>query len=110
MAADGSNQRRFSASGDLDDIWPTFSPDYKYILFGQTTLDLVAPWLMAMQYEKIGTHSEVRVPAVQDIQLTTYTGEARISPDGFLIVFEGWSGPDDHDVYVMSYTGTAPNA
>jgi serine/threonine protein kinase len=108
MAVDGSNQRRFSASGDLDDIWPTFSPDYKYILFGQTTVDLVGPWLMAMQYEKIGTRAEVRVPASQDIQLTTYTGEAEISPDSFLIAFEGWSGPDSHDVYIMTYTGSSP--
>lgn len=108
MGADGSNPRRFSNSGDLDDIWPTFRPDGKYIIFGQTTVNLVGPWLMAMQYEKIGTRSEVRIPPTVDLQLTTYIGWPRISPDGFWIAYEGWSGPDSHDVYIMTINGSEP--
>jgi serine/threonine protein kinase len=108
MAADGSNQRKFASSSGLNNIWPTFRPDGKYILFGQTTINLVSPWLMAMQYDKAGTHSDVRIPASYNLQPTTYIAEASASPDSFWITFEGWSGADTHNIYIMTITGSDP--
>ncbi|HUF38297.1 MAG TPA: protein kinase [Anaerolineales bacterium] len=97
MNPDGSEQVRFSRSGDLRNSSPAWSPDGRFIVFTQRATSSGLPYLILAPIED-GGFSEIR--------LALSTSPARgpaYSPDGSWIVFEAW--PDgNHDIYLLDMT------
>jgi serine/threonine protein kinase len=104
IQVDGSDPKQVTRSNELNDMWPAWTPDGSIVFFGQTDLDTVLPWLMAIRYEDLGTNKEFRIPALRQTDFG-FIAQVRISPDNHWITFEGWSGPDSHDIWVMTIAG-----
>lgn len=104
MNADGSNQKQVTRSNDLNDFWPAWTPDGEILFFGQSTSASLLPWLMAIRQEDFGTDREFKVPAFKQTDFG-FIAQAQVSPDNHWIVFEGWSGPDSHEIWVMTVSG-----
>ena len=94
MSPDGSDQVRFSRSGDLKDTSPSWSPDGQFIVFVQRVTPNGLPYLILAPISDDG-FSEIRLA----ISITPSRGPS-YSPDGNWILFEAW--PDgDHDIYLL---------
>jgi Tol biopolymer transport system component len=104
MSPDGSNQKQFTRGNDMTDLWPVWTPDGEIVFFNQTGLDAGLPWLMAIRVEDIATNKEFKVPALRQTDFG-YIARPRVSPDNHWIVFEGWSGADSHDIWIMTLAG-----
>jgi Tol biopolymer transport system component len=104
MDADGSNQKQVTRSDELNDLWPAWTPDGGILFFGQSSTETLLPWLMAIRLEDFGTDHEFKVPALRQTDFG-YIAQARISPDNRWIAFEGWSGPDSHNIWIMTVGG-----
>lgn len=98
MNADGSDQKIFSRSADAINTAPSWSPDGNLILFTQVQGQNGVPGLVVASYDP--DYSEFRY------DLGPFPmREARYSPDGLWLVFEGWPEGNNHDVYVVSGSG-----
>ncbi len=104
MSADGSNQRQVTRDDQYNNLWPSWTPDGQIIFFGQTNLDAVVPWLMATRLEDLGTYKVFKVPALKQLDFE-YISQVRVSQDNHWIAFEGWSGPDSHNIWIMTIGG-----
>jgi len=101
MNADGSEQVRFSASGDLWDTHPAWSPDASVIYFTQRSQGGV-PRLMGARYPDGGT-AEFKIYQVHG---SIPMREADISPDGYWLAFESWPKDSQHDIYILTASGS----
>lgn len=98
MNPDGSDQKIYSRSADAINTAPSWAPDGKLILFTQVQGQNGVPGLVVASYDP--DYSEFRY------DLGPFPmREAKYSPDGLWLVFEGWPEGDNHDVYVVSGSG-----
>lgn len=98
MNADGSEQAVYSRSGDAINTTPSWSPDSELILFTQVLGNNSIPSIVVGSYE--GGYNEFRY------DLGSFPmREARYSPDGLWLVFEGWPEGNNHDIYVITGSG-----
>jgi serine/threonine protein kinase len=100
MNADGSNQQIFSRSGDAINKSPVWSRDGQFILFTQQNIENFLPSLVVGSYVE-GDYKEFKFNLGP-----TPAREARYSPDGLWLVFEAWPSGGNHDVYLMSASGS----
>jgi Tol biopolymer transport system component len=105
MDANGQNQMLFSASVDRIDQYPNLSPDGKVVLFTQQVVKGGVPKLFVAPVEEGEDYTEFRVSQDQSPMR-----EARYSPDGLWIVFEGWPQGSNHDIYIMTANGVGRKA
>jgi len=99
MNADGTDQQIFSRSADAINSHPQWALDGEVILFTQLETTGGIPSLVAASYND-NDYSEFRynlgpIPA----------REARFSPDGLWLAYEGWPEGSNHDIYLMSASG-----
>ncbi len=108
MDTNGENQVQFNFSDPgMYTQTPAWTPDSQLILFSQVKGNQPVPWLMAQRVRDQGTNLEFHVPPTgQDIGPI---GSVSISPDGFLIVFEGWPDGKNHDIFLMTLNGADRN-
>lgn len=104
ISDNGQTIEQFSSSGDVNDFWPDWSSDGKFILFGRTKIDLFLPWLLKTSYEDRGTGKEFRIPPAGKVDPGP-VAQARLSPDMQWIIFEGWPDGNNHDIYRMDING-----
>ncbi len=100
MNIDGSNQLRFSTSGDKKNTHPVWAYDGKEVLFTQSIVGGV-PQLMAAYYPT-GAMQEYRVYSQAGV---TPMREASYSPDATWMAFESWPDGTQHDIYTMRANG-----
>jgi serine/threonine protein kinase len=100
MNADGSDQKVYSRSGDAINTSPSWSPDGTLILFTQVQGQNGVPGLVVASYSP--DYNEFRY----DMGPFPMR-EARYSPDGLWLVFEGWPEGNNHDIYIVSGSGAA---
>jgi TolB protein len=99
----GQGQQQIAGNGQLFwDYSPTWSPDGKTILFTERNAGgPVLPWAMNIPYEMRDTAARTRVKIgprpVED---------ARYSPDGQWLVFEGKSADENRDIFYSMLNGT----
>ncbi len=104
MSNTGQFQTRFTLSGELNNLWPTWSSDGSLILYSQTKTDVTIPWLSVMSYADRGTSLEARIPPRGQTEIGP-VAKAAVSPDGKWITFEGWPNGTNHDIYLMTING-----
>ena len=98
MNPDGTEQARFSRSGELRDSLPVWSPDGRFLVFTQRNLTGGTPSIILAPIEDDG---------FSEIRLTPRNSPARsgaYSPDGKWLVYEGWPDGDNHDIYLLDLT------
>lgn len=98
MNPDGSEQARFSRSGELRDSTPVWSPDGRFLVFTQRNQTGGTPTIILAPIEDDG---------FSEIRLTPRNSPARsgaYSPDGKWLVYEGWPDGDNHDIYLLDLT------
>jgi Tol biopolymer transport system component len=100
MDADGSNKRRFTTSVDANNLHPDWSPLEDLLLFTQYPARLAIPYLVAGYYDE-GDYTEFSIK-VGPVPMR----EAKYSPDGLWIAFEGWPQGGDHEIIIMSSNGS----
>ena len=99
MDADGKNQLQISRNAQMIYSLPNWSSDGKLLLFTQLVAQGGIPRVSlasfngneAVEYRLVADSNPMR--------------EARFSPDGFWIVFEGWEAGSGHDIYVIGANG-----
>ena len=101
MDPDGSNQERFSVSGDLKNTNPVLSPNGQTLVFTQSEGLGSFPGLVGVSYPD---------GAANEFDLYTSFGvgpmkEADFSPDGFWIVFKSWPEEAVHNIWLMTPNG-----
>ena len=98
MNPDGTEQTRFSRSGEQWDFSPVWSPDGRFIVFTQRSPQGGTPSIMLAPVEDDG---------FSEIRLTPRNSPARsgaYSPDGKWLVYEGWPEGDNHDIFLLNLT------
>lgn len=101
MSPDGSNQARFSVSGEKKNTNPAFSPRDSTIIFTQSKGEGSVPHLRGAIYPD-GAKNEFDVyPFSGAIPMR----DVDYSPDGFWIIFESWPNGVLHDIYFMAPNG-----
>ncbi|HEX2978880.1 MAG TPA: protein kinase, partial [Anaerolineaceae bacterium] len=106
MGDTGQLQAQFSPSGGINNLWPAWSPDGSLILYSQSTVDKFNPWLVAMRYEDRNTSRENRIPAGEDTNAGPIA-DVSISSDGLWLAYESWPFGQNHDIYLMTITGSS---
>jgi len=101
MNSDGSNQQLFSKSPGYLNSHPTWSPDGEVILFTQLISSGGIPRLAVAPYQ-FEDYEEYRF--TQD---ETPMREARYSPDGFWIAFEGWLPDSNQNIFIIASNGAS---
>jgi len=101
MDPDGSNQMRFSLSGELKNTYPVFSPNDLTVIFTQSRGERSVPHLRGVLYPD---------GAKEEFDVYPFSGslparDADYSPDGFWIAFESWPDGILHDIYYMAPNG-----
>jgi Tol biopolymer transport system component len=101
MSPDGSNQLRFSLSGDKKNTNPALSPSGETIIFTQSRGIGTVPHLRGIIFPD---------GAKDEFDVYPFSGalpmrEADFSPDGSWIVFESWPDGTKHDIYFMAPNG-----
>ena len=104
MDADGSHADIFSPAGGINNLWPVWSRDGQNILYSQTSVDVVNPWLIGRRYEDRGNARESRIPPDTGNNKGPIV-KPDVSPDGMWIAYESWPLGVNHDIYIMSMTG-----
>jgi Tol biopolymer transport system component len=96
MEAGGTGQRQLTSDA-RSNVWPTVSPDGRYIVFTSDRTGTLHLWRM----DRDGNNP---------IQLTNGSGEdwASISPDGQWVVFTVIGGPDRFTLWKVSIAGGEP--
>jgi TolB protein len=101
MSPDGSNQARFSVSGEKKNTNPAFALGDSTIIFTQSKGEGTVPHLRGAIYPD-GAKKEFDVyPFSGAIPMR----DADYSPDGFWIAFESWPDGVKHDIYFMAPNG-----
>jgi Tol biopolymer transport system component len=100
MNQDGEEAVLLSRSGSLKNTHPDWSPDGQVIMFTQTELLGGVPRLVAMRVAE-GNLIDTRV-----IREVIPMRESEYSPDGAWIAFESWPEGSNHDIYIMTPTGS----
>ncbi len=103
MSDNGQNKNRFSISGEVNDIWPAWSPDGSMILFSQMDGGNV-PSLFAQRYEDRATSVSSRIPP-RGQPAGGPVAQVSISPDGNWLAFESWPDGSNHDIFIMTING-----
>ena len=96
MNVDGSEPKRFSASGSLWNTNPTWSHDGNTIVFTQREINGI-PYLMGARYPDGGVAEFKIYPFSGSIPMR----EADYSPDDLWLAFESWPEGPQHDIYLM---------
>lgn len=104
MDADGRHPFQFSPSGGINNLWPVWSRDGQTILYSQTSVDVINPWLIGRRYEDRTNARESRIPPAQDSNVGPVV-KVDVSPDGMWLAFESWPQGVNHDIYIMTATG-----
>jgi serine/threonine protein kinase len=99
MDSNGKNRRQFSKNLAQLNLNPSFSPDGQTVLF--------------TQYTKLGGVPRVMFAPLQFQNYVEYQvgkaslpmRNARYSPDGLWIVYEGWEVGGNHNIYIIAGTG-----
>lgn len=106
MSDKGQTEFQFSTSGNVNDLWPVWSPDGVFILFSRAQITPEIPWLLRLDYENRGIGPEIRIPKPgSDIPDPGPVAEVSISPDGKWLAFESWPDGNNHDIYRMDLEG-----
>lgn len=105
MSDTGQFQTRFAVSGEINDMWPNWSPDGNIILFSQLNAAEV-PWLVSLRYEDRNTTASTRIPPRGQPDVGP-VAQVDISPDGNWIAYESWPDGSNHDIYLMTINGSA---
>lgn len=103
MTDTGHNKVRLDISGQIDAFEPTWSPDGNFVFF--TLADGSPSWLVSMRYEDRGTNLVTRIPELGQPDIVPVASPS-VSPDGKLIVFESWPQGTNHDIYLVTITGS----
>jgi serine/threonine protein kinase len=102
MDADGTDQQRFSASGNLKNTYPAWSLDGQVIIFTQSENTGGVPALAGARFPD-GATSEFDIYSGGG---TIPMRKAKYSPDGFWLAVESWPDGSNHEVYVMTQNAT----
>jgi len=98
----GQSQFQFSSSGNVNDLWPVWSYDNQFIMYGRSQETNGFPWLMKMNYEDRGTGVETRIPSLNEESFGPIS-EAHLSPDQNWFAYEGWPDGHNHDIFIKSF-------
>lgn len=101
MNSDGSDQQPVTQSQAYMDLHPSFTPDGQSILYTQLAGRNGIPKLAI-------TPCPDQDQAANECRITKDPipmREARVSPDGYWIAFEGWPAGSRHDIYIMAING-----
>jgi Tol biopolymer transport system component len=101
MDKDGKNQDLFSRSGSLKDSHPDWSPDGKYIMYTQAEALGGVPRLAAAPLNSEDFDERFVVTSLTPMR------EAKYSPDGYRIAYEGWPDGSNHNIFTMSSSGSS---
>lgn len=101
MAADGSDQARFSVSKDLKNSHPVLSPDGRLLVFTQSVGEGSITHLRAIPFPD---------GAAEEYDVYPFSGtipmrDADFSVDSFWLAFESWPNGIMHDIYIMAPNG-----
>lgn len=107
MDSDGSDPDIFSRSDDLKNVDPAWSPLGELIAWTQnSTSGGGPPWLQASSWQGGGPERgfiEYRVTETNRNPMR----DPDFSPDGTWIVFEGYPDGVNHDIFIMTTSGTS---
>lgn len=101
MNADGTNQKRFTANGELKNTFPVWSPDSKWIVFSQSEEGSL-PGLYITSYPD-GASEETHL---NPFAYLAPMQEANFSSDGLWLAFETWPKGFNHEIFIMKVDGT----
>jgi len=101
MDTDGGDQAIYSRSADAVNTHPVWTLDGQGILFNQVEQSGGVPDLVLASYDD-GRYNEFRF-GLGPVPIR----EARYSPDGLWLVFESWPKGRNHDIYIMTASGSA---
>ncbi|MCB9134243.1 MAG: serine/threonine-protein kinase [Anaerolineales bacterium] len=99
MNVDGSDQTRFSRSGDLKDVWPVFSGDGQALIFTQRQLNGGIPRIVVAPLADDGNTEIILIDNLIPRRA------AVVSPDGQWLAFESWPAGNNHEIFLMTPTG-----
>ncbi len=102
----GQTQFQFSSSGNVNDLWPVWSYDNQFIMYGRSKESPFLPWLLRLEYEDRGTGMEERIPSLGSTD-SVPIAEADLSPDQRWFVYEGWPDGNNHDIYIKLFDDEA---
>lgn len=100
----GYTQYQLSPNGNVEDYWPTWSPDGKTIIYSRNTQLPSIPFLVSMKEADHGTGIEARIPPINEEYRYPMT-RAVYSQDGKWILFESWPDGRNHDIFMMNTDG-----
>ncbi len=99
MDRDGGNQTGFSRSRAPRNLHPIWSPDGVNLVFAQTPPEGL-PHLVVAPIEANGLVETPLTPS-PGLAIT----DPAFSSDGRWLAVEGWTGPEAHDIYIVSANG-----
>jgi len=95
---------QLSHSRNNNDNWPVWSPTNDKIIFTQSPLDPFFPWLAGINFPASVNSLEFKIPT-ENQPVPSPASDADISPDGNWLVFEAWPEGNNHDIYIMNFSG-----
>ncbi len=102
MNADGSDPRLFSRSGENNNLYPNWSPDGRALLFTQIRANWHGfPGLYHSAVDAEDTHG-LKVSPNESMPMR----DGAYSIDGQWIAFETWQTGQNHEIYMMTTSGT----
>lgn len=101
MNIDRSNQAPFSQPGNVVNSSPSWSPNGEFIMFTQYEPKIGIPRLVVSKFGEADYDEFFITDAMVPMR------EASYSPDGFWLVFETWPAGGNHEVAIMSISGTS---
>ncbi|MCC6146758.1 MAG: PD40 domain-containing protein, partial [Anaerolineaceae bacterium] len=99
----GQTQFQYSSSGDVNDLWPVWSHDNQFIMYGRSRENPFLPWLLKLNYEDRGSGREERIPNAGTADFGRPIAAASLSPDQQWFAYEGWPDGNNHDIYIKSF-------
>lgn len=101
MNIDASNQTPFSKPGNVVNSSPSWSPDGEFILYTQYEADVGIPRLVVSKFGETDYNEFFITNQMIPMREATY------SPDGFWLVFETWPAGGNHEIAIMTISGTS---
>jgi Tol biopolymer transport system component len=95
---------QISHSRNNNDNWPVWVPTNSQIIFTQSPLDPFFPWLAGINFPASENSLEFKIPT-ENHPVPSPASDADISPDGNWLVFEAWPEGNNHDIYIMNFSG-----